>query len=219
VIDLTPKQTLLSPLSATSKVKAKRSATRASYAAHTPNGKKMILILERWGKEQSTWKSITKFAKSMARLYFEDESKYETIRQRIGKRKLSMRGLDDKRSAKGLLKPTTRQALSEILALKDEKSEGAAWSDLKTLCRDVKPSLTPKQVENAALSVLLDGRKTDGPLKEQNMRAQKHTSKRCEVRVSPCCVVFYFFIRPIAFITSSCIAEIETNNNNACVWQ
>ena len=42
VIDLAPKQTLLSPLYATSKVKvkAKHSATRASYAVHTVNGKR-----------------------------------------------------------------------------------------------------------------------------------------------------------------------------------
>jgi len=68
-----------------------------------------------------------------------------------------------------------------VLALKDEKSEGAAWPDLKTLIADVKPSLNLKQIEHAALSVSLEGHKAEGPLTEMNMCAQKHTSKRCKV--------------------------------------
>lgn len=160
----------------------------------------MIRIMERWGKEKDLWHSITKFAKTTAREFYGDEGKFETIRQRIGaKRKKSKKMLDDKRS-KGLLEPTTRQALSEVLALKDEKSEGGNWAALKTMIEETKPSLGKKQVENAALSVLKEGRKAGGPLKKKNMRAQRHTSKRCEVRLFPSLLFACFFTIAVSII-------------------
>ena len=183
IIDLTPVQSVLSPGGKTKCIKNQgpRRGSRKSYAAHTPNGQKLIQIVERWGKEEADWRSISRFAKAMAVEYFDQEWRWETIRQRIGKRKKSKKGLDDMRSSKGLLSPTTRQALSNVLSLKDEKSEGGDWTALMNMISEVKPSLGPRQCETAALSVLKEGRKGYGPLKQSNMRAQRHTSKRCEV--------------------------------------
>lgn len=208
-VDLTPDvQSLLSPGGTTRLVKKQGSRTgaRQSYAAHTVNGKKMILILERWGREMDEWPSISKFAKAMAVEHFDELWRWETIRQRLGKRSAkSLKGLDDKRSLRSLLVPTTRQALGEVLALKDEKSEGGSWKDLCEMIAEIKPDLKPTQVGTAALSVLREGRKESGPIKKNNMRAQRHTSKRCEVCGSP----FLRHVLLIALIVSSCADQIE----------
>ena len=88
---------------------------------------KLILIRERWDREMAEWPSTSKFAKAMAVEHFDELWRWETIRQRLRKRSAkSFKGLEDKRSLKGSLVPTTRQALGEVLALKDEKSEGGS---------------------------------------------------------------------------------------------
>lgn len=196
-----------------------RSGKRASYAAHTENGKKMIRIMERWGKEKDLWHSITKFAKTTAREFYGDEGKFETIRQRIGaKRKKSKKMLDDKRS-KGLLEPTTRQALSEVLALKDEKSEGGNWAALKTMIEETKPSLGKKQVENAALSVLKEGRKAGGPLKKTTceLKGTRASAARYDFFLRCCLLVFSRLLSALScssleckFASEPCIAARVT---------
>ena len=101
--------------------------------------------------------------------------------------------------------PTSRQTLGEVLALKDEKLEGGSRKDLCEMIAEIKPDLKPTQVRTAALSVLREGRKESGPIKKNNMRAQRHTSKRYEVCGSP----FLRHVLIIALIVSSCADQIE----------